>query len=87
MLNHHVVRVSLANGSVLEISAGHPTADGRRFADLAPGSLLDGIAVCDVHEVPYLFPYTYDLLPDTDTGVYFAGGARVGNTLRPTPFQ
>ncbi len=31
---HHVRRIRLANGAVLEISAGHPTADGRTFADL-----------------------------------------------------
>src|SRR6185436_4564208 len=35
--NHRVMEVVLANGAVLRISPRHPTADGRWFADLAPG--------------------------------------------------
>ena len=36
------MRVKTANGRTLEISAGHPTADGRLFGDLRPGLVLDG---------------------------------------------
>ncbi|TPW08354.1 MAG: Uncharacterized protein FD127_4376, partial [Acidimicrobiaceae bacterium] len=42
VFNHHVVRVELANGRVLEVSGGHPLAESGTFADLAPGSLMDG---------------------------------------------
>jgi hypothetical protein len=38
VVNHRVVRLELTGGTVLEISAGHPTADGRTFADLLDGS-------------------------------------------------
>jgi len=81
VLDHRVVRVRLANGSVLEISGSHPTADGRTFDALRPGGSLDGVAILEVEEVPYRYPHTYDVLPDSDTGDYFAGGVRIGSTL------
>jgi hypothetical protein len=40
--SHHVVRVHASDGRVLELSPGHPTADGRTFADLRVGTHLDG---------------------------------------------
>src|SRR5260370_42561738 len=35
---HHVMRIVLAGGAFLEMSPGHPTADGRPFGELAAGS-------------------------------------------------
>jgi hypothetical protein len=81
VFDHTVVRVVLATGSVLEISENHPTADGRTFGDLAVGDALDGIAIIEVSVVSYSHPFTYDILPDSDTGRYFAAGAAVGSTL------
>jgi hypothetical protein len=78
---HHMVRVALASGRILEISAPHPTADGRTFGDLRPGTLLDGIVVTSVTLVPYAHPFTYDILPASATGAYYAGGALIGSTL------
>ena len=83
---HRVVRVELGGGGVLEISPGHPTADGRHFGDLVTGSLLD-----EQHEVisarlmPYAYDATYDILPDSSTGTYFAAGALIGSTLSVPP--
>lgn len=79
--HHRVVRVELEGGAVLEISPGHPTADGRSFADLAAGGTLDGRAVLRAELVPYEHVRTYDILPASDTGSYFAAGARVGSSL------
>ena len=79
---HRVVRVELATGAVLEISAGHPTADGRRFADLRVGDLLGDTMIVSVQIVPYAYDYTYDILPASESGVYFAGGVPVGSTLQ-----
>ena len=76
------MRVELDDGTVLEISPGHPTGDGRTFADLRADGLLD-----ETHRVrastivPYAYQRTYDILPASDTGTYFAGGALVGSTL------
>lgn len=83
--NHFVMRVELADGRVLEISAGHPTADGHSFGELKRGSMLGSVAVTKVERVAYKHPFTYDILPDSDTGTYFAAGALVGSTMtRPT---
>ena len=80
---HHVVRVRLTNGRVLEVSAPHPTADGRRFADLRSGGSLGGQAIQSVEIIPYAHEATYDILPASDTGTYFAAGVQIGSTLAP----
>jgi hypothetical protein len=81
--DHHVVRISLASGAVLEISPRHPTADGRTFGDLRAGDTLDRLAVTSVELVPYANPFTYDILPAGGTHTYYAGGALIGSTLTP----
>lgn len=81
--HHQVMSVTLDNGAVLQMSPGHPTADGRSFAELAAGSSLDGQhQIRHVEVIPYTYARTYDILPDSDTGAYFAAGALVGSTLR-----
>jgi len=79
--NHHVMRVVLATGTTLEISATHPTADGRVLGDLAAGDELDGVRVVSAELVPYQYSHTYDILPASDTGTYYAGGVLIGSTL------
>ena len=79
--NHRVVRVELDNGSVLEISAPHPTADGRTFGDLRKSDELGGVRIRRVAIVEYAHPFTYDILPASDSGTYFAGGVLIGSTL------
>ena len=79
--NHHVVRVELTNGSVLEISAPHPTADGRTFGDLRDNDTLGGVRIERVTVVPYTSAFTYDILPASDSGTYYAGGVLIGSTL------
>jgi hypothetical protein len=79
---HRVVHVELDDGRVLELSPGHPTADGRRFSELAAGTQLDeGHVVVSATLVPYRFARTYDVLPASSTGTYFAAGALIGSTL------
>jgi hypothetical protein len=41
------------------------------------------VRVVSVLVVPYTEPFTYDILPDSETGVYFAAGAAIGSTLAP----
>jgi hypothetical protein len=43
--HHRVVRVELETGRVVEMSEGHPTADGRTFRDLVPGGMLGGVPI------------------------------------------
>ena len=79
--HHHVMRVVLETGTTLEISASHPTADGRTLGDLTAGDQLDGVRVLSAKLVPYVHPHTYDILPASDTGTYYAGGVLIGTTL------
>jgi hypothetical protein len=81
---HRVMRVALEGGSVLEISPGHPTADGRLFADLRAGGSLDGARILNAELIPYRHAFTHDILPETSTGAYFAEGRLIGSTLAPT---
>jgi len=81
--NHAVVRVTLSNGDVIEMSGGHPTADGRRFDALAPGERLGDARIMALETVPYSEPYTYDILPASESGTYFVGDAWIGSTLQP----
>jgi hypothetical protein len=80
--NHRVIEVVLRDGPILQISAAHPTADGRSFGQLHAGDWMGGLDVASARVVPYSFEATYDILPDSDTGTYFAGGALIGSTLR-----
>ena len=82
---HHMVELRLSNGRVLSISPSHPTADGRTFADLAKGDVLDGVVIDSVRRAPYTEAYTYDILPDSDSGSYFAGTVQIGTTLAAPP--
>jgi hypothetical protein len=79
--DHVMVRVTLADGAEVRESPRHPTADGRLFLALRPGDALDGRRVVTVETVPYDGAATYDLLPESDSGAYFADGVLVGSTL------
>jgi len=79
--SHYVVEVRLEGGTTLHISAGHPTADGRTFADLTKGGQLGGHRVMSADFVPYPHAYTHDILPASSTGAYYAGGVLIGSTL------
>ena len=81
--NHHVMEVVLATRSVLHISPAHPTVDGRSFGELRAGDQLDGIRVESARLVPYTASHTYDILPESDTATYFAGGALIASTMAP----
>jgi hypothetical protein len=80
--NHRVMRVVLEGGAVLQISPNHPTADGRPFGALIAGSTVDDAhRVVSAELVSYAYDATYDVLPASSTGTYFAAGALVGSTL------
>jgi hypothetical protein len=83
VFHHRVVEIALSTGSVLRLSAGHPTADGRKIGDLLPGAHLDDAIVLSRRDVDYTQPYTYDILPASETHAYVAGGVLVGSTIEP----
>ena len=81
--NALIIRIVLEDGRELSVSPGHPTADGRRIADLRIGDLLDGSPVVSLEYVPYDGVATYDVLPSGDTGLYWADHILLGSTLKP----
>ncbi len=80
-VDHHVVELVLDNGSVLNISPNHPVANGLPLGRLLPGDVLDGARVTSVRLVRYTETHTFDILPESDTGTYFAAGVHLGSTL------
>ena len=78
---HLVLRIRLETGVVLEISARHPGADGRTLATWTTGQRIDGVRVVSIEPIRYAHPYTHDILPDSETGTYYAGGVLIGSTL------
>ncbi|TME89097.1 MAG: hypothetical protein E6I43_01200 [Chloroflexi bacterium] len=77
---HRVIRVVLADGRAVIASPGHPTGDGRRVGELNPGDLLDGSRVATINVLPYSGD-TWDLLPLSSAGTYWADGVLLGSTL------
>jgi hypothetical protein len=83
VFHHRVIALRLSNGSELRMSAGHPLADGRHMGSLKAGDVLEGAIVLERGELPYDEPYTYDILPRSDSHAYVAAGVLVGTTLGP----
>jgi len=78
---HQMIRLILEDGRELRASPGHPTADGRRLAELRVGDVLDGVRVVSVERVAYDQARTFDLLPAGGTGYYWANGVLMRSTL------
>lgn len=79
--HHRVLRVEFGNGSKFEMSGGHPTAAGVPLSGLVVGQTIGGQRVTRITEIDYEHPFTYDILPDSETGSYFADGVLMGSTL------
>jgi len=78
---HEVVRLALADGRLVYVSPGHPTADGRRVGELVAGDRYDEATVTSVGRVRYDAGATFDILPAGATGLYWANGVLLGSTL------
>jgi hypothetical protein len=84
VVNHRALRLTLSNGAVLEVSPGHPTVSGGPVSALVRGASIDGVQTLVSSElVSYRHERTYDILPRSSSGAYFAGGAELGSSLRP----
>ena len=78
-----MLRISLADGRVLTASPNHPDSQGKALSEYNPGQDLDGSRIISLVRVDYEAGLTYDLLPDSPGGVYWAGGILIGSTLGP----
>jgi hypothetical protein len=79
---HEIVRLVLSDGRAVDVSPGHPTSDGRAVGDLGVGDALDGATVVWMERVRYAGGATFDVLPASASGVYWANGVLLGSTLR-----
>ncbi len=78
---HKMVHLVLADGREILASPKHPLADGRIFAHISQGDIVDGSKVITAELVSYRRKATYDLLPSGYTGLYWANGILVKSTI------
>ena len=76
-----VTKVILDDGRSVTASPGHPTADGRPLGDCQAGDILDGGRVKSAETIVYEGGETYDILPEGNTGLYWANGVLLKSTL------
>ena len=80
--DHKVVHLLLADDRELFVSPGHKLADGRAVGAILEGDVVDGAMVISAVLTLYNEPYTYDILPEGATGMYWAGGVLLQSTLK-----
>jgi hypothetical protein len=78
---YRALSLTLEDGRTITASPGHPTADGKRLDQYRVGDQLDGSTVIRMESVRYEESQTYDLLPDSPTGVYWANGIMLKSTI------
>jgi hypothetical protein len=83
VVDHHVVRVLVDDGTELLLSPGHPLANGDLVGGLHAGDAIGSHRITSAELVPYRFEATHDILPATSTGTYFSHGIALGSTLGP----
>lgn len=81
-ITHKVVYLILADGRELWVSPNHPAANGLEVGQLQIGQSYNGSVILSAELVPYWDNKTYDLLPNSETGFYFANGILMGSTLK-----
>lgn len=81
--SHKVVHLVLSDARQVWVSPNHPLMNGQPVSTLHVSDLYDGASVVSSELVPYWDTATYDILPDGDTGAYWADGILLKSTLRP----
>ncbi|MBI3955550.1 hypothetical protein HY338_03830, partial [Candidatus Gottesmanbacteria bacterium] len=80
--NHRVNHLVLSDGRSLDVSPIHPDISGNPVTLLKPGDTYDKSVVLENTLIPYWDNYTYDLLPYSETGFYFANDILLQSTLK-----
>ncbi len=81
--DHRVVHLFLSDGRELVVSPGHKLANGIPVGSLRAGDSVDGSTVKSASLIPYGAKYTYDILPESETGMYWGNGIILQSTLAP----
>ncbi len=79
--SYRALSLTLEDGRTITASPGHPSAEGKRLDQYGVGDQLDGSTVIGMELVRYEERQTYDLLPDSATGVYWANGIKLKSTI------
>ena len=79
--SYRALWLTLEDGRTITASPGHPSADGKRLDQYRVGDRLDGSTIVSMESVPYDGTQTYDLLPGSATGVYWANGIMLKSTI------
>lgn len=80
---HKMVSLCFSNESDLIVSPDHPTIGVKKIRELFPDETYDQTKVTSVSLINYDHNYTFDILPDGDTGYYWANNVLLGSTLSP----
>jgi len=75
-----ITTIVLNDGRSISASPGHPIPDGRVIGELKAGDTLDGTTIVLITSAPYS-GFTYDLLVDGGTGLYWANSILLKSTL------
>jgi len=86
-VNYHVAHIKLDDGRELWVSRGHPTVEGSIIGRLKVGDNFDGGIIVSNQLVRYSGFATYDLLPDGETGFYWANGVLLASTLMKSAYS
>ncbi|GEM_PF-6874759 len=79
---HNMVLIELKDGRKIQVTPGHPSVvDNKNLSDFVLGDKLDGSSIVKISEIAYAENFTYDILPEGETGFYWADGILIGSTL------
>lgn len=79
---HTMIILDLADGRKLQVTPEHPSAIPNKTIDeFEIGELFDGSKIINKLKIDYKEEYTYDILPEGETGFYWANGILIGSTL------
>jgi hypothetical protein len=79
--SHKIQHLTLSDGRQLWSSSTHPLSNNLTVCSLRPGDRYDGTTVVTNTKTSYGLDKTYDLLPDSPTGCYFANNVTLKSTL------
>ena len=80
---HKMVYLNFSNGNDLIASPDHPATRAKKIRELFPSEAYDQTKINSVSLINYDHSHTYDILPDGDTGYYWANNILIGSTLTP----
>lgn len=79
---HLMVHIDLADGRNIQVTAGHPSSvNDKIMGDFEIGDYCDGSIIVNKYEMIYSEKFTYDILPEGETGFYWINGILLGSTL------